>query len=335
MMFMRKEPLYVSIVIDTEEEGLFTGCYPRKVTVENVVGLPNLAPLTEECGIPLTLVCTHSVFADATGRRMLDHMRTKYGAEIGTHLHYWSTPPYNEEERASDVMRSYVEAKNLPQHELAQKLQALLSVAADFCGHPATTFRMGRWDMAKELWPLLAENGITVDSSIRPWQYPKNWRDHFLAPTQPYAVEVNGKTLIEIPDTSVPLLPTAPSIARALYSAPPFLKHNWHYNVVMLPSPVHHSLAYMKAAALVMLARGDKVLNLMWHSTEFVAGAAPHIPDQATADKVISRARKFLLWLQERVPVRGVTLGQLAKEEGLSIPKLDAHAYSLPGDWHP
>ncbi len=332
---LRKDPLYVSIVVDTEEEGLFCGRFPRKVTVENVAGLPSLAPLTEECGIPLTLVCAHPVFADATCRRILDQMRTQYGAEIGAHLHYWSTPPYTKEEQASDVMLSYVEAKNLPRHELAQKFQALFSIAADFCGHPVTTFRMGRWDMAKELWPLLAESGITVDSSIRPWQYPKNWRDHFLAPTQPYAVEVGQKTIIEIPDTSVPLLPITPFIANALYKAPPFLKHSWHQSVVMLPSPIHHNLAYMKAAALVMLARGDKVLNLTWHSTEIVAGATPHVPDQAAVDTVISRARKFLLWLKKLVPVQGVTLGQLAKEKDLHIPKLDAKAYTLPGDWHP
>ncbi len=332
---MRKEPLYVSIVVDTEEEGLFSGRFPRKVTVDNVAQLACLAPLTEECGIPMTLVCAHPVFTDATSRRVLDLMRTKYGAEIGAHLHYWSTPPYNKEELSSDVMLSYTEAKHLPQEELNQKFQALFSVAKDFCGHPVTTFRMGRWDMARELWPLLAQNGITVDSSIRPWQYPHGWRDFFYAPTQPYSVEVGDKVIIEIPDTSVPLLPITPGVTKALYNAPPFLKHSWHKSVVMLPSFVHHNLAYMKAAALVMLARGDRVLNLTCHSTEIVGGATPHVPNQAAADKVLARAKEFLLWLAKRVPVRGITLGQLAKEKDLHIPKLTKDQYALPGDWHP
>ncbi len=330
---MRKEPLYVSIVIDTEEEGLFTGRYPRKVGVKNVAALPSLAPLTEECGIPLTLVCAHPVFAHAKSCHVLDHMRKNYNAEIGAHLHYWSTPPYSASEQATDEMFPYVQAKDVPQDLMRQKLQALLKAAANFCGHSVHTFRMGRWDMPKELWPLFAECGITVDSSIRPWQYPKNWRDHFLAPTQPYSMEINGKTIIEIPDTSVPLVPL--NMAKLMYKAPKALLHTWHQTLVMLPSPVHHNLAYMKAAALVMLARGDKVLNLTWHSTEIAAGATPHLPNQASVDKVIARARAFLLWLHKQVPVRGVTLGQLAKEKDLHIPPLDANAYTLPGDWHP
>ncbi len=332
---LRKEPLYVSIVIDTEEEGLFTGRFPRKVTVDNVSGLEALAPLSQQCGIPLTLVCAHAVFADAKACHMLEHMRRHYNAEIGAHLHYWSTPPYTEEELACDTMLSYVEAKDVPRELLVEKLQALLKAGAEFCGHAVTSFRMGRWDMSREIWSILAECGVQVDSSIRPWQYPKHWRDHFLAPTQPYAVDVQGKTIIEIPDTSVPLLPNYPCVAKALYAAPASLKHTWHQSVVMLPSPVHHTLAYMKAAALVMLARGDRVLNLMWHSTEFVPGVTPHVPDQATADKVLARAVAFFSWLREQVPVYGVTLGQMAQEKALAIPFLDAKAYDMPGDWHP
>ncbi len=332
---LRKEPLYVSIVIDTEEEGLFTGSYPRKVTVENVAGLSALAPLSQECGIPLTLVCAHPVFTDGKACHMLEHMRRQYNAEIGAHLHYWSTPPYTQEEQASDVMHTYVQAKDLPREQLLEKLQALLKAGADFCGHAVTTFRMGRWDMSRDIWSLLAEAGVKVDSSIRPWQFPKNWRDHFLAPTQPYTVRVAGKSIVEIPDTSVPLLPNYPWVAKALYAAPAPLKHTWHQSVVMLPSPVHHSLAYMKAAALLMLARGDRVLNLMWHSTEFVPGVTPHVPDQAAADRVLARAKAFFAWLREQVPVYGMTLGQMAQEKTLSIPELNAKAYALPGDWHP
>ncbi len=332
---MRKEPLYVSIVIDVEEEGLFTGRYPRKVTVDNVKHLPSLAPLTEECGIPLTLVCAHPVLVDAKCCQTLEQMRNKYNAEIGVHLHYWCTPPYSAIEQASDEMYPYVEAKDVNREELAAKFRAIFAAAKDFCGHDVTTFRMGRWDMPRELWPMLAENGIKVDSSIRPWQYPKNWRDHFLAPTQPYKVQVGDKTIIEIPDTSVPLVPVTPAIQRAMYNAPALLKHSWHQTLVMLPSPVHHNLAYMMAAAKVMLARGDKVLNLTWHSTEIAAGATPHLPTQASVDKVILRAKKFLQWLHKQVPVRGITLGQFATKKDFNIPYLPNDAYDLAGDWHP
>ncbi len=330
---MRKEPLYVSIVIDVEEEGLFTGSYPRNVTVDNVAHLKSLAPLTEECAIPLTLVCSHPVFVNTDSCRTLEYMRDTHGAEIGVHLHYWCTPPYTEDELKTDAMHSYVQAKDVPL--LREKFHAIFAAAKDFCGHPVTTFRMGRWDMPRELWPMLAECGVKVDSSIRPWQYPKNWRDHFLAPIQPYTVQVGDKTIIEIPDTSVPLVPITPAVQKAMYNAPKLLKHSWHRTLVMLPSPVHHNLAYMKAAAMVMLARGDKVLNLTWHSTEVAPGATPHLPNKASTDKVIARAKEFLLWLHKQVPVRGITLGQFADEKDFNIPALAPEMYDLAGDWHP
>ncbi len=332
---MRKEPLYVSIVVDVEEEGLFSGCYPREVTVDNVAHLPKLAPITDECAIPLTLVCSHPVFVNTESCRILEQMRHKYNAEIGVHLHYWCTPPYSEHELSSAAMCPYVQAKDMPQDIMREKFKTIFAAAKDFCGYDVTTFRMGRWDMSKNFWPVLAENGVQVDSSIRPWQYPKQWRDHFLAPIQPYKVQIDGKTIIEIPDTSVPLVPTHPVIQRALYHAPALLKHSWHRSIVMLPSPVHHSLAYMKAAAMVMLARGDKVLNLTWHSTEIAPGATPHLPNQASVDRVIERARLFLLWLHKQVPVRGITLGQFATEKDFHIPDLHKDAAELPGDWHP
>ncbi len=262
-------------------------------------------------------------------------MRNEHGAEIGVHLHYWSTPPYTTTELKNAEMFPYVEAKDVPRQVLSDKFAAIFAAAKDFCGHDVGTFRMGRWDMPRELWPLLAEHGVKVDSSIRPWQYPKNWRDHFLAPHKPYKVQVGDKEIIEIPDTSVPLVPIAPCIQHAMYNAPNLLKHSWHQTLVMLPSPVHHNLAYMKAATLAMLARGDKVLNLTWHSTEIAPGATPHLPDQASVDLVIARAKKFLLWLRNIVPVRGRTLGQLGSEADFSIPMLNTCEYTKPGDWHP
>ncbi len=331
---MRKEPLYVSIVIDVEEEGLFSGRYPRQGTVDNVAHLPSLAPLTTECGIPLTLVCTHPVFTDAKSRQVLELMRRDYNSEIGVHLHYWCTPPYSASEQGA-YMYPYIESKDFDREALRAKFKAIFDAAKDFCGHDATTFRMGRWDMPREMWPILEEHGVVVDSSIRPWQYAKNWRDHFLAPTQPYKVQVGGRNIIEIPDTSVPLMPNFACVQKAMYNAPALLKHSWHKTLVMLPSPVHHSLAYMKAAALVMLARGDRVLNLTWHSTEVAPGATPHLPDQASVNKVIERAKKFLHWLHGQVPVKGVSLGQFATDCDFHIPELHKNSYSLPGDWHP
>ena len=327
------QPLYVFIAVDVEEEGLFTGRYPRHSGVSNVAALPALAPLTVDCGIPLTLVCAHSAFADAAARQTLLHMRDTWGAELGAHLHYWSTPPHAAHDGAA--MAPYVAARDVPTDILRAKLTGLFTAAAECCGKPVTTFRMGRWDMAQELWPLLEEQGIRVDSSIRPWHYPAGWRDHFLAPTAPYTVRVNGRDILEVPDTAVPLFP---ALAKACRAAPAPLLHRMHQWVVMTPNPVYHSLAYMKLAARLMLARGERVLSLTWHSSEVMAGATPHLPSQAHVDTVLARAKAFLHWLARQTEVRGVTLeqlGELARSGALAAAPLSREHMQLPGDWHP
>ena len=87
-------PLRVVVSLDVEEEGLFSGHYAASgCGVSNVSLLPRLAPLSRDLGFPLTLFCAHTVFADAGACHVLEQMRDHYGAEIGAHLHHWSTPP--------------------------------------------------------------------------------------------------------------------------------------------------------------------------------------------------------------------------------------------------
>ena len=169
----------------------------------------------------------------------------------------------------------------------------------------------------------------------RPWYFPAQWRDHFMAPTQPYTVKVHGRDILDVSNSSVPLLPTSLPVRKIMRQMPPPLLHKWHQIGVITPNPVYHNLAYMKAAARVMLARGARVLSLTWHSSEVMAGATPHLPTQAHVDNVLQRTHDFLQWLGGQVPVRGMTIGQLDTEKDLPIHSLSEEELSMPGDWHP
>ncbi len=98
-----RPPLRVVISLDVEEEGLFSGRYAATgCGVRNVELLPRLAPLCRDLGFPLTLFCAYTVFASAPGRAVLARMRDDYGAEIGAHLHHWSTPPWRPRRRPAN-----------------------------------------------------------------------------------------------------------------------------------------------------------------------------------------------------------------------------------------
>jgi len=317
--------LRVVVSVDVEEEGLFSGRYaPANCTVKNVSLLPRLAPLTRELGFPLSLLCTHTVFTDPEARVTLAHMRDSLGAEIGAHLHHWSTPPLGPETRPP------LPTDHLDPDLLRTRLRTLLRAGQDFQGEPLRVFRMGRWDLKSVMRPLLAEEGIRVDSSVCPLRAFKNGPDHFLAPADPYWVE-HG--LLEAPITQIALHPYLPRILYALARALPDdrgqrLLDSFHFWGACSANPVWHCATVMRLAASWHVARKGKVLCLFWHSSEMMPGASPRIREQADADALLVRVYDFLRWLKETYCATGVTLASLARSP--NFPVRPANEY---GDW--
>ena len=305
-------PLRVIISLDVEEEGLFSGRYaPAGCSVCNVKLLPRLAPLSQELGFPLTLFCAHTVFSSAEARPVLAWMRDQCGAEIAAHLHHWSTPPLTESSISGPPVRTHL----LPQHLLRQRLHTLLDAGRDFQSAPLTSFRMGRWDLKTQLLPLLAEAGITLDSSICPLRAHVDGADHFLAPAGPYwPREIPGRTLLEAPITQIPLHSSLARLWYALFPHPSPRLDRFHFWATLSANPVWHSAHIMRLASRLHFSRGGKVLSLFWHSSEMLPGASPHIPDQEAADALLQKIYSFLCWLKKHFHVQGVTAAQLRAE---------------------
>ena len=342
----RRETLYLVVSLDVEEEGLFGGRYARRAPrVTNTAQLSRLAPLLER-GVRPTLFCAHSVLTDPASRAILARLRDMSGAEIGAHLHHWNTPPLDLDSHAggqsdmADVTNS-VPAASVPAALMAAKLGTLFRVGEDFQGAPLTSFRMGRWDLHRAHWPLLARAGVLCDASVRPLHCAKTGADgvaagpdHFNAPSDPYWVPVEGKHIFEVPLTITPLLRPLPKMLRALPDGP----DSWgravraslrHWGALAL-LPVEHPLWAMRAVTSLFAARGGRVLSLTWHSSEMLPGASPNVPDQAAADALLQKIYGYLRWLKENFKVRGVTAAQLHAEAGtLDFPQRPAGR----GDW--
>ncbi|MEG2172438.1 MAG: hypothetical protein RRY29_04175, partial [Desulfovibrionaceae bacterium] len=157
----QKQAIRVIISLDVEEEGLFSGHYAsRNCGVENVALLPKLTPFTHELGFPLTLLCAYTVLTNTRACNTLAHMRDVAGAEIGAHLHHWSTPPFPQPQGSGGAPER---SDTMDRELLRQRLRTLLRAGHDFQGAPLTSFRMGRWDLKACVRPLLAEEGILVD----------------------------------------------------------------------------------------------------------------------------------------------------------------------------
>ena len=327
-----RPPLLVVISLDVEEEGLFSGCYAsRDCGVRNVELLRKLAPLTDELGFPLTLFCAWTVFASAPARTVLAEMRDRHGAEIGAHLHHWSTPPLDGQARGGAPARTHL----LPRDLLRRRLRTLLTAGRDFQGAPLTSFRMGRWDLKAEVRPLLADEGILVDSSVCPLRAFAGGPDHFLAPPDPYWVEgAPGKPLLEAPITQVPLLPGMERLWRRLAGGRPGLLDRFHFFGALSANPFWHGQAAMRLATRLHVRRGGKVLGLFWHSSEMLPGGSPHVPDEAAARAALTKIFSFCRWLRETFAVEGVTLtGLRALAPELHFPRRGDFSPARGDDW--
>lgn len=294
--------------VDVEEEGLFSGRYALHAEgVRNVAGLERLAFVTEEFGLPLTLLCTWPVLTDAGCAELLRRWREARGAEIGLHLHHWNTPP---------LARADIAASTLTPEPLDAKLTTLAEAARRVSGRTAISFRMGRFDLAPALRGLLPRHGVRADSSLVPLRFVPGMPDDFLAPAEPHPLRGTGGALTEIPLTVVPIAPGTPRLARAAARPLPAAASNsllsgFRKFAAVGVQPVWYAPPMMRLATRLHLARGGRVLHLFLHSSELTPGYAPHVPDAAAADRLIGRIRKFLGWLSERTRLRGATMGDL------------------------
>lgn len=344
------QPLRLVLSIDVEEEGLFSHSYPCRPTVDNVAHMTRLVPLMRDCGARLTLFCAHSVFTNAAACKTIAQLRDTYNAEVGAHLHHWSTPPLKGGEGLSVPQgASYqgsgsVNTALVPVPLLADKLEALFTAGALFQGAALTSFRMGRWDLRREHWPLLAQAGVLADASVRPLHCGQRLPaghgsapDHFSAPREPYTVRVGEHEIFECPLTTTPLFPPALSASLApLLTRLPWAEtmraslQKWGALTLL---PAYQPLWLMQLGTLAHIRAGGHTLSLTWHSSEMMPGGAPHLPTEAAVQKFMLKMDAYVQWLHRHWRVEALTLSQL-REKMLSEMSAPAPAPQMSTvDW--
>ncbi|HWR04147.1 MAG TPA: hypothetical protein VN419_09005, partial [Humidesulfovibrio sp.] len=159
-------------------------------------------------------------------------------------------------------------------------------------------------------------HGVRVDSSQVPLRFVPGLPDNFSISADPFRLDA----LTEAPLTVVPLLPGLGSAAKGLARLLPRsladgLLSGFRKVAAVGTQPAWYPLASMELAARLHLQRGGRVIHLFLHSSELAPGFAPHLPDQASVDRLLTRTRAFLAWLSGRCALRGATLGEFAAPE--------------------
>jgi hypothetical protein len=306
------------ISVDVEEEGLFSGHYPRTPPgVSNVAELERLAFIPEEFGWPLTLLVTYQVARDPAARRVLTRWRERHRAEIGLHLHPWNTPPYLDPPDPEPVP-----SERLPRGLLRDKLANLINQVQDSVEPAPQAFRMGRFDAGPQVWSLLPEFGLRVDSSVVPLTLKNAEPRSFLAPADPFPLGdfcPGAGNLLEVPITMLPVVAGTPKLTARLAGLGP---STWSQRLLGLfryvgavgVQPAWFPLVSMQLAARLHRRRGGTVLTMFFHSSEFKPGATRLFPTEAAVNRLVGKIRTFLTWLAKTGPIQGVTLAELEKD---------------------
>ena len=200
------------LTVDTEADNQWNVRAP--LTTANLTRVPRLQRLCDEFGFAPTYLCTYEVAtSDAFAETLTPHAADGR-AEIGAHLHPWSTPPFDIDWDGVGTARPY--PSELPVGLLARKLAMLTDTIARESGARPTSYRAGRWGFSTAQIPLLVELGYLIDCSVTPgvsWQRDTGLRvggpDFTEAPATPYVLaeddpcQAGASGLLEVPVTIV------------------------------------------------------------------------------------------------------------------------------------
>ncbi len=317
----------VVVTIDTECDAWAPTRVPAPTS--NLRRAPAFQARLESLGLRPTWLATWRVATDeALGASLLRELHANERAEVGAHLHPWTTPPAEESAAPTNTMLC-----NLPAALQRRKLAELTERIAELRGGSAPVcFRAGRFGFGPDTAAALIDAGYAVDSSVTPCL---SWREFHGptfedAPRHLYRLGTTGQSvshadpagaLVEVPVTvGFTRRPERlwRQVHRVIGRAPlrrlhlRGLAHRTRLLRRAMLSPETADADDMLAVARHAIAAGQRVLTVMLHSQSLAPGLSPFCPDEAAVDRLGARLADFVTRLAGEADVVGATLAEAA-----------------------
>ncbi len=199
------------ITIDTEGDNQWD--HGRHVTVENIKYIPRFQQLCKKYQIKPTYLVTSEICHDGYAKEIFTEYLSENVAEIGSHLHSWTTAPFVDKDGYRYNDQNHAFATDLPENLLRKKIENLTLEIEESFGIRPLSFRSGRYGFNTEVAKILAENSYLVDSSVTPfvsWARNKGINSEMGGPDFidntpfPYKYNFSSSSLLEIPITILP-----------------------------------------------------------------------------------------------------------------------------------
>ena len=160
--------MYLAITIDVEEDNWSD--YNSAPVLSNIGKLTELQTVFDKYYVKPTYLISYPVATDKNSifilRKILDQGR----CEIGTHLHPWNTPPFEEEKTVSNTILF-----NLSKELQYRKMESLHAKIVENFQMDPVSFRSGRWGFDHTVAENIHRLGYKVDTSVSPYL---NWESY-------------------------------------------------------------------------------------------------------------------------------------------------------------
>lgn len=306
----------LAVTIDTEADAQWEPSVP--LTTKNVAFWLPFQELCERHGVTPTYLITSEIVEDERARGLLGEWSARGAAEVGAHLHPWTTPPYVDRPGLRYNDPAHVFPSQLPDELLREKTTVLTEQIEAAFGSRPTSYRAGRFGFDRRLARYLADAGYAVDSSVTPlwsWRgYPgldgaggPDFRAHS---PHPFLIRGGGpRGLLEIPVTLFATyrpLQRSPLLLEAYRSLPVRAVRKLFLSHWLLPQPMwlapdpRYSAEDIAAVWRCAAEAGMTATVMMFHSSELMPGGSPFRPDARSVRELLACLDEFFTFVRRQ-----------------------------------
>jgi hypothetical protein len=287
------------VVVDTEEEFDWSRPFARENTsVTAIRQLPVLQTLLDRYRVRPTYVIDYPVATSPISAPVIRDLYASGHCAVGSHLHPWVNPPYNE---ALTTANSF--ASNLG-HDLERaKLTALTDAVEQHVGVRPRIYKAGRYGFGPSTVRVLEALDYTIDVSVNPYMdYSVERGPNFERfDPRPFWFGSSG-ALLEVPCTlgfagflrryGQPLHRAIDTDTWRALRLPGILSRSGALNKIML-SPETSTLGEMRDVTRALLADGVRTFSLTLHSPSVETGHTPYVRRAADLRAFLDRIAAY------------------------------------------
>jgi hypothetical protein len=317
------------LTIDTEGDNQWD--HGRPLTVENIKYVPRFQELCNKYNIKPTYLITSEICEDPYSKEIFTGYIRSDQAEIGAHLHSWTTPPFLDKDGFRYNDRNHPFATELPDDLLSQKIKTLTTQIEDSFGIHPTSFRSGRYGFDSRVARILVENSYVVDSSVTPFSTwagtkglpgGKGGPDFIDNTPFPCTYDFETGSLVEIPVT---ILPTRFPLNKNNALIRQYLRNVNKYMALRILRRImfRHQPLWLRPHIWMNSRIFEELLKetirielpyivMMFHSSELMPGCSSYRPDEKSIEKLYDLLEGFFISLQSK-KIESISLTEAGK----------------------